>query len=117
MRNREQNFVFTILKIERRKRIVLRISQIEKRKRIFVLKISKIEKRKINGNTILQLEREKYESFLLEIETLVNDYGLWPKSLPTKRAHSTGPQTVIRPLRLDKFTKIILALRCASTAM
>ena len=32
----------------------------------------KIEKR--NENTILQLEREKYESFLLEIETLVNDW-------------------------------------------
>ena len=43
------------------------------KKEIGCLKILKIEKRKRNENTILQLEREKYESFLLEIETLVND--------------------------------------------
>ena len=34
----KENFVFTILKIKKRKRIVLKISQIEKRKRNFVSK-------------------------------------------------------------------------------
>ena len=45
----------------------------QEEKESFCLKILKIQKRNRNENTIPQVEREKYESFLLEIETLVND--------------------------------------------
>ena len=47
------------MKIEKRKRLVL--------KENFCRKILKIEKGKRNENTIPQLEREKYEPFLLKI--------------------------------------------------
>ena len=61
--NREQKetFVFTILKIEKRKRIDFKNLANREKKEICCLKILKIEKRKRNENTILQLEREKYE--------------------------------------------------------
>ena len=64
------------------------------KKEICCLKILKIEKRKRNENTILQLEREKHESFLLEIETLVND---WQKGSYLKRLTSRGPLCPIGP--------------------
>ena len=55
------------MKIEKRKRIDLKNLANREKKEICCLKILKIEKRKRNENTILQLEREKHESFLLEI--------------------------------------------------
>ena len=45
----------------------------QEEKESFCLKILKIQKRNRYENTIPQVEREKYDSFLLEIETLVND--------------------------------------------
>ena len=55
------------MKIEKRKRIDFKNLANREKKEICCLKILKIEKRKRNENTILQLEREKHESFLLEI--------------------------------------------------
>ena len=55
------------MKIEKRKRIDFKNLAHREKKEICCLKILKIEKRKRNENTILQLEREKHESFLLEI--------------------------------------------------
>ena len=58
------------MKIEKRKRIDFKNLANREKKEICCLKILKIEKRKRNENTILQLEREKYE--FLEIETTLN---------------------------------------------
>ena len=55
------------MKIEKRKRIDFKNLANREKKEICCLKILKIEKRNRNENTILQLEREKHESFLLEI--------------------------------------------------
>ena len=55
------------MKIEKRKRNDFKNLANREKKEICCLKILKIEKRKRNENTILQLEREKHESFLLEI--------------------------------------------------
>ena len=66
-REENENFCLKILKIEKRKWIILKNITNREDKENFGLKILKIEKRKRNENTILQLEREKYESFLLEI--------------------------------------------------
>ena len=73
----ERDFCLQILKIEKRKRIDFKNLANREKKEICCLKILTIEKRKRNENTILQLEREKHESFLLEIETLVNDWWPW----------------------------------------
>ena len=55
------------MKLENRKRIDIKNLANREKKEICCLKILKIEKRKRNEHTILQLKREKYESFLLEI--------------------------------------------------
>ena len=54
-------------------------------------KILKIKKGIRNENTIFQLKKEKYESFLLKIETIVNDW-----QGPNRKQWTLGLNDVIK---------------------
>ena len=111
-REREtENSVFIILKIEKRKRIDFKNLANREKKEICCLKILKIEKR---NKKILQLEREKHESFLLEIfsrSRLLSMTG----SAKTRVHHAVPPhQSKPRQTELTHWMKnpALLLLRC-----